>query len=161
LRYRLRAEDSGFATSAPKLFVFDAVVDAPRDRVFEAIVADPGTWKAWFPGVAGGSYANAGDHGVGATRVLRLAGARVQETVLVHEEPHLWIYRVDATSMPIARAAVESWRFEELADGTHIRWTFAIDPRLLFRLLPFPQTIIGALWRRGMRNLGARLQLGS
>jgi uncharacterized protein YndB with AHSA1/START domain len=156
--YRLRAEGTGFATSAPKIFVFDAVVHASPDRVFEAIVADPRTWKAWFPGVTGGSYAAASDPGVGATRILRLAGARVRETVLVHEQPSRWVYRVDATSVPIARAAVETWRFEEVPGGTHVRWTVAIDPRLLFHLLvPFPQVILGAIWRRGMRNLGARL----
>jgi hypothetical protein len=158
MRHRLRAEDSGFAVSAPKVFVFDAVVDASRDRVFEAIVADPRTWKAWFPGITGGSYASVGDHGVGATRFLSLAGTRVQETILVHEEPRRWIYRVDATSIPIARAAVEDWRFEEFPGGTHVRWTFAVDPTFLFHLLlPFPQTMLGAVWRRGMRNLGARL----
>jgi hypothetical protein len=158
--HRLRAEDSGFVTSAPKVFVFDAVVDASRDRVFEAIVIDLGTWKAWFPGITGGSYASASDHGVGATRLLGLAGTRVRETILVHEKPRRWIYRVDATPIPIARAIVESWRFEELPDGTHVRWTLAIDPTFLFHLLPFPQTAFGALWRRAMRNLSARLRLG-
>jgi uncharacterized protein YndB with AHSA1/START domain len=157
--HQLRAEGSGFATSAPKVLVFDAVVDASRDRVFEAIVADPGTWKAWFPGVTGGSYANAGDLGAGATRLLRLAGTRVRETILVHEEPRRWIYRVDAAPIPIARAIVETWLFDELPGGTHVRWTLAIDPTVLFYLvLPVPQTTIGALWRRAMRNLSARLQ---
>jgi hypothetical protein len=156
--HRLRAEDSGFATSAPRIFVCDAVVDASQNRVFEAIVADPRTWKGWFPGITGGSYARAGDHGVGATRFLSIAGTRVQETVLVHEEPRRWIYRVDATSLPIARAAVESWRFEQLPRGTDVRWSLAIDPTFLFHLLlPFPQATLGAVWRRAMRKLSARL----
>jgi hypothetical protein len=159
VNHQLRAEDSGFATSARKVLVFDAVVDASRDRVFEAIVADPQTWKAWFPGITGGSYASAGDHGVGATRFLRLAGTPVRETILVHEEPRRWAYRVDAAPIPIARAIVENWLFEELPYGTHVRWTFAVDPTALFYLLlPFPRTILGALWRRGMRNLTARLR---
>jgi hypothetical protein len=158
VKHQLRAVDSGFATSAPKLLVFDAVVDAARDRVFEAIVADPQTWKAWFPGVTGGSYASAGDHGVGATRLLGVAGMRIRETILVYEEPRRWTYRVDATSIPLAHAIVETWLFQELPDGTHVRWTLAVDPTTLFYLLvPFPQTIIGAIWRRGMRNLGAAL----
>jgi hypothetical protein len=159
VKHQLRAEDSDFATSAPKVFVFDAVVDASRERVFEAIVGDPQTWKAWFPGITGGSYANVGDHGMGATRFLGLAGTRVRETILVREEPRRWSYRVDATSIPIARAAVENWVFEELPNGTHVRWTFAVDPTVLFYLLvPFPHATLGALWRRAMRNLGALLQ---
>jgi hypothetical protein len=56
---------------------------------------------------------------------------------------------------------VETWHFEDLPDGTHVRWTFAIEPTLLFRLLPLPRTTIGAVWQRGMRNLGARLQRAS
>jgi hypothetical protein len=135
------------------------VVDASRDRVFGAIVADPRTWKAWFPGVTGGSYAKPGDHGVGATRYLRVAGAHARETIFVNEEPARWIYRVDAASIPIARAMVETWLLEELADGTRVRWTLAIDPLVLFHVLvPFPQTTLGAVWRRGMQNLSARLQ---
>ena len=36
----------------------------------------------------------------------------------------------------------------------------AVDPTALFpALVPFPRVTIGALWRRAMRNLGARLQI--
>src|ERR1700752_774286 len=147
--HRFRAEDSGFVTSAPKVFVFDAVVAASRERVFAAIVADPQTWKAWFPGVTDGGYLSASDHGVGATRLLELAGIRVREAILVREEPSSWSYRVGAAALPVGGAIGETWRFAEVRDGTHVRWTFAIDPTLLFYLLPFPQRSIGALWRRG------------
>jgi uncharacterized protein YndB with AHSA1/START domain len=155
----LRAEDTGFASSARKVFAFDAAVDASRERVFAAIVADPQTWKAWFPGITGGGYVSAGEHGVGATRILGLAGTRVQETILVHDPPRRWSYRVDAATLPIARAIVETWVLDELAGGTRVRWTFAIDPTPWFYLLPLPKAAIGAVWRRGMRNLGARLTL--
>jgi hypothetical protein len=159
MKQQLRAEDAGFVTSAPKILVFDAGVDAPRNRVFEAIVDDPQSWKAWFPGITGGSYASEADQGVGATRFLGVAGTRVRETILVREEPRRWMYRVDATSIPIAHAIVEAWLFEDLPDGTYVRWTLAIEPRVLFHLLlPFPQTTIGAIWRRGMRTLSADLQ---
>ena len=36
----------------------------------------------------------------------------------------------------------------------------AVDPTALFpALVPFPRVTIGALWRRAMQNLGARLQI--
>jgi polyketide cyclase/dehydrase/lipid transport protein len=152
--------DGGFVTSAPTSYAFDAAVDAARGRVFAAIVDEVETWPAWFPGVTGGSYASADERGEGATRLLGLAGARVRETVLIREEPHRWVYRVDAAPLPIAHAMVEAWRFDELPYGTHVRWTVAIEPTALFPLLvPFPRVTIGALWRRAMRNFGARLQI--
>jgi hypothetical protein len=152
--------DSGFTSSAPRLYVFDAAVDAARDSVFAAIVDEVGTWPAWFPGVTGGSYASADERGAGASRLLGLAGTRVRETVLIREEPHRWMYRVDAAPVPIAHAMVEAWLFDELPYGTHVRWTAAVEPTALFDVLvPFPQVTIGALWRRAMRNLGARLQI--
>jgi hypothetical protein len=40
--------------------------------------------NATQPGITGGT---AGDHGVGATRFLSLAGTRVRETILVHDQP--------------------------------------------------------------------------
>jgi hypothetical protein len=33
---------------------------------------------------------------VGATRFLRLAGTRVEETILVHEEPRRWMRNLGA-----------------------------------------------------------------
>jgi hypothetical protein len=122
LKQRLRAEDTGFATSAPKIFVFIAGVDASRDRVFAAIVADPRTWKEWCPGVTGGSYASAGDHGVGATRFLGLAGTRVQET-----------YRSDLrqSEASAARAARRRTTFGCQRPGRH-------EPRALDAARPLP-----------------------
>ena len=103
------------------------------------------------PGITGRT---AGDHGVGATRFLGLAGAHVREAILVHDQPRRWTYRGDATSIPIARTIVETWPFEKLHDGTQVQWTPAIDPRAMFYLLSFPQTTIDATRRRALRNLG-------
>ena len=112
----------------------------PREWLFDAIVADPSTSKAWLPRITGGGYANASDRGVGATRFLGLAGTRFRETILVHEQPHRWTYRVDATSIPIARPIVETWLFDELPDDTSVRWTLAIDlTTLIDPLLPARQ----------------------
>jgi hypothetical protein len=103
------------------------------------------------PGITGRT---AGDHGVGATRLLGLAGARVRKAILVHDQLRRWTYCGDATSIPIARTIVETWLFEKLPDGTQVQWTPAIDPRAMFYLLSFPQTTIVATWRRALRNLG-------
>jgi hypothetical protein len=49
MRHRLRAVDTGFMSSAPRLHVFDAAVDAARDRVFAAIVDEVGPGRRGFP----------------------------------------------------------------------------------------------------------------
>ena len=101
------------------------------------------------PGITGRT---AGDHGVGATRVVGLAGAHVREAILVHDQPRRWTYRGDATSIPIARTIVDTWLFEKLPDGTQVQWTPAT--RAMFYLLSFSQTTIVATRRRALRNLG-------
>lgn len=46
----------------------------------------------------------AGDRGVGATRFLGLGGTRVRETIPGYDQPRRWMNRLNATSIPIARA---------------------------------------------------------
>jgi hypothetical protein len=156
---QLRAEGLDFLERAPKRFDFEAPVDAAPDAVFAAIAADPTSWK-WFPGVTGGAYSGTEPYGVGAERTLHMGRSTYIETMLAWDAPHRWAFRVDATTAPIARAIVEDWRVEPRAGGgSTARWTMAIDPTPLFRVLsPLAPIVMGRLFRRAMRNLGKSLQ---
>jgi polyketide cyclase/dehydrase/lipid transport protein len=146
-----------FLATAPVRLVFEARVPARRDKVFAAVTADPATWS-WFPTLSSGSYEGTGPYGVGSGREVRAAGVRYRETIMAWEEPTRWAYRINESSAPMNRALLENWEFEDVGDRTLVRWTFAADPRLGFRvILSLGRTVVGWVFRRAMHNLGAQL----
>jgi len=164
MNFDLRPEDLSFVDTAPESFVFDALVEAPRAQVFAAISADPSTWT-WFPGLSKARYDTPEPHGIGSKRQVHMAGTYYRETMIGWEEPSLWAYRVDASSAPIAHALVESWQMLEHGDDaehTIVRWTFAIDPKALFKGGKIAaSTVMGSLFRKAMANLSEQLQPGA
>ncbi len=153
---KLRPVDLDFVRTAPQRWSFEAVVPTTRGRVFGAISGDPMAWREWFPGFSSGAYD--GSPGVGAKRVVRYRRTSFFETILAWDEPSRWTFRVDRSSAPIAKALVEDWTFEEHADGTLVRWTYAVEPTLPARLIaPAQRRTMSRLFRRAMRNLGERL----
>ena len=90
-----------------------------------------------------------------------MAGTYYRETMIGWEEPSLWAYRVDASSAPLAHALVEEWAMLEAGDdggSTVVRWTFAIDPKALFKGGKVAaSTVMGSLFRKAMRNLDQHL----
>ena len=58
-------------------------------------------------------------------------------------------------SVPLATAQVEAFELTETGDGTHVRWTLALEPRLLGRVsAPLAARTIPRFFRRAMDNLG-------
>jgi uncharacterized protein YndB with AHSA1/START domain len=136
--------------------VFEAEVQAPIARVFDAISGDPHSWSSWFPGFTKGAYEGA--PGLGAKRWVRVGGTTYRETIIAFDEPSRYAWRVDSSSAPLARALVEEWTMKPRDDATLVRWTFAIDPRPLFRVAsPLAAAVMRRLFARAMRNLGERL----
>jgi len=158
LTQRLRPEGLDFLATAPKRWEFAAHVAAPPATVFSAISADPSTWT-WFPGLSAGRYEGGAPHGVGSVREVRMSRVTYRETILAWDQDRRWAYRVDECTLPMAKALVEDWATEERGDGTAVRWTFAIEPGLLFRIgMPLAPTVMGRLFRRAMANLDAELR---
>jgi carbon monoxide dehydrogenase subunit G len=156
---KLRPEGLEFVQTAPKRWMFEAIVDAPRERVFAAISADPSTWKDWFPGFSKGGYV--GKPGLDCGRWVRVGGTTYRETMVAWDEPSRWTYRVDSSTVPLARALVEDWYLEELGDRTVVRWTFAVEPAFWFRAMtPFVVRVMARLFKRAMRNLSEELASG-
>ena len=160
--FRLRAESPDFLTTAPKIWRFEGRVGAPQERVFDAIAADPSTWT-WFPGFSTGRYEGPGPHGVGSIRAVRVGPSIYRETILAWDGPTRWVYRVDSTTVPLAHALVEEWVVEAAdGDASRVRWTFAVDPRAMVRVMgPLPPRVLGRVFRRAMRNLEAELKSGA
>ncbi|MGH2728118.1 MAG: SRPBCC family protein [Actinomycetota bacterium] len=158
---RLRSESLGFLETAPKRWTFETLVHAPHETVFDAIAADPSTW-AWFPGFTSGRYEGPGPHGVGSIRVVKVGPGVYRETIMVWDRPVRWVYRVDETTVPLAKALMEEWRVEPAGNSTAVvRWTFAIDPRLIFRAIgPAAPAVLRRTFRKAMANLGTVLREG-
>lgn len=160
--YELRPEGIEFLDSAPVVHVFEGDVAAPREAVF-ALVSDAASWGRWFPGYRRGSYGDAPEPGthVGTPRTIEIGpGVRIEEHVAAWTEPERYAYVVERTSVPMAHALVESWDITEIdlpgspGGGSRVKWTFAIDPNWAMRLVtPIAPAVIGALFRRALRNL--------
>lgn len=154
---RLRAETLAFLETAPRRWHFEAMVDAAPHVVFDAISGDPSTWT-WFPGFTSGRYVGPGPHGVGSIREIKVGPSIYRETIIACDPPTRWAYRVDETTLPLAKALVEEWAIRPSGAGSLVRWTFAIDPGVLFRVsLPMVPLVMGRVFRNGMRNLNATL----
>ena len=155
--FEMRREDLGFVGRAPVVHVVEAEVAAPRTAVFAALV-DPSGWKDWFPNVRAARYATPPPHGVGTIREADVGGTRWVEDIIAWDEGRRWAWTVARASVPFARAQVEAFECEDSAGGTRVRWTLALEPRLLARLGgPFAARTIGRVFRRAMANLGRRL----
>jgi hypothetical protein len=159
---RLRAVGLDFLDTAPVRLEFEAELAAPATAVFGAISADPATWKSWFPGFSKGRYEGAPPYGVGTIREIRMSGSTYRETMLAWDEPTRWAYRVDACTGPLAEALVEDWQVVDRGGSTTVRWVFAIDPGLVFKVgRVAAEPLMGWLFRRAMRNLERRLDPAS
>src|SRR5262250_3052803 len=129
----MRKEDLTFLERAPVRHVFERVIAAPRAAVFAAI-ADPTGWKHWFPGVRDARYHGAPPYGVGTIREADVSGTRWIEEMIAWEPDRRWAYAVLEASTPLASAQVESFDVDDAPGGTRVRWTLAIEPRLVQRL---------------------------
>jgi len=119
------------------------------------VFADPASWKHWFPSVRDVSYSNAPPHGVGTVRIANVGGTTWVEELLAWDERERYAWTVTRASVPFAAALVESWEFSDDAGGTRIRWTFALDPRLLARLA---SPLLGSTLARVLRGAAANLE---
>jgi uncharacterized protein YndB with AHSA1/START domain len=155
--FDLRREDLGFIARAPIVHVVEAVVAAPRAAVFAAL-AEPRGWPQWFPNVRAACYTSPPPYGVGTIREANVGGTTWVEEMIAWEAETRWAWTVTRTSLPFARAQVESFELTSADGGTRVRWTVALEPRLLARLgAPFMGRTMQRLFRRAMENLGVHL----
>jgi len=155
--FEMRREGLKFVEHAPVLRATAAEVAAPRGRVFQALVDAPG-WSAWFPNVRSAEYTTPPPYGRGTIRVAEVAGTRWEEEIIVWDDDRRWGWTVVRASVPLATAQVELFELTDTPAGTAIRWTLALEPRLIARLgAPFAERTIRRLWQRATRNLEAML----
>jgi hypothetical protein len=156
--FEMRKESLPFIERAPVVHVAEAEVAAPRPAVFAAF-ADPCGWKHWFPSVREAAYTTAPPYGVGTIREADVGGTRWVEEMIAWDEHTRWAWTVVRASVPFATAQVESFELADGGTGTRVRWTLALEPRLVARLgAPFFGRTIGRLLHRAMDDLGVYLR---
>lgn len=156
--FPLRSVGLDFLETAEKRYVMECTLAAPRSAVWEAYT-DPETWRHWFPGVEAAHYRGPAPYGVGTVREATVSGHRYEEVMVAWEEGERWAYVIVGASVPIAHAQLECTDFEDCGEGTRVRWTLAVDRRLLLRLLaPLFQRHLQRLFERAMGNLEARIR---
>lgn len=157
MRFEMRRETLKFVEHAPVVRATAAEIAVPRERVFEALADAPG-WAAWFPNVRSAEYTSPAPHGRGAIRLAEVAGTTWEEEVIVWDVGRRYGWTVLHASVPLATAQVELFELTDTARGTAIRWTLALEPRLIARLgAPLAEPAIRMLWLRAMQNLEALL----
>jgi len=155
--FDLRRQTLAYLGYAPVLYVAEADLPAPRSVVFAALV-EPRGWKDWFPGLRDARYTTPPPHGVGTIREANFSGTRWIEEIITWDEPARWAWTVVRATVPLATEQVEAFELTETRDGTHVRWTLALELRLLGRLLsPLTARTIPRLFQRAMANLATRL----
>jgi uncharacterized protein YndB with AHSA1/START domain len=154
---QLRAVGVDFFETAPHRMMFTEPVNAARERVWDAISADPSTWS-WFDGVHDASYGSEPPHGVGSLRAIKMGDDVYRETILAWERPHRWAYRVDETTAPMFVALAEDWRVRTAGTGSEVEWTFAFEPTAEGEaMVPVLPEILTGVFRNAMQGLDAHL----
>jgi uncharacterized protein YndB with AHSA1/START domain len=161
--FELRKESVDFADRSPLLWQAEATVAAPRSEVF-AVLVDPQSWHLWFPGLENAFYSSPPPHGVGSIREARVRGSRWIEEIIEWRQDTRYAWTVTAASVPLSTAQIESFALADEGTGTRVRFTIALEPRLLGRLgAPFASRTVERLWQRAAANLTdyLRSRLGS
>ncbi|HVN86783.1 MAG TPA: SRPBCC family protein [Candidatus Binatia bacterium] len=151
--FELRKENLDFISTAPVVHTNGIEIAVPLAGVFSALT-NPATWSEWFPSVRWASYPSAPPHGVGTIREAHVGSTRWVEQIIAWDVDARWAYTVLRSSVPFAHAQVESFELTDQVGRTHIRWTLALEPRLLARLgAPFAPRAITRVFQRAMANL--------
>jgi carbon monoxide dehydrogenase subunit G len=155
--WEMRRENLAFVDRAPIVRVSEAEVAGPRQAVFAALV-DAHGWEEWFPSVREIAYVGPPPYGVGTIRRANVGGTWWIEEMIAWDEGRRWGWTVTRASVPFATALVETFELFDAGEKTRMRWTFALEPRLLGRLgAPFLGRSLRRVLGRATENLGAYL----
>lgn len=143
--------------------VYQRVIPADPDTVFETVPDTTANWPKFFTGfkpfvgaITSASIEGGGPVVPGARRDIGFSdGTSIVEQIIDHDRPTLHHYRVPEMTKIQALAMSEmdsTWEFSEEADGTcRIRWTYLLTPKS-FLTAPLVATIGAFGFRGAMRN---------
>jgi uncharacterized protein YndB with AHSA1/START domain len=124
--HALRREDLSFVDRAP-LRVEHGIDVARSPRELWPALAEATQWPRWFAGMVAARYTSEPPHGVGATRWVDVQGLRVNEEVLVFDEPSCFAFVVLDADRPGIAAMVEVVTLDPRPSGTRVTYRQALE----------------------------------
>lgn len=139
---------------APQRFSNDVDVALSPDELF-GVLARADTWPRWAKVIKHVEYTSPEPHGVGTTRVVRMAGGMVgDEEFLAWEPGKQMAFRFNTSATRTLKAFLENYRLEPIAGGTRLTWELGMDTGGASKLFaPVSTPITNLMFRRFLANL--------
>ncbi len=143
--------------------VYQELIPADRDIVFETVPDTTENWPKFFTGfkpfvgaITEASIEGGGPVVAGARRHIGFSdGTHIVEEILDHDRPSLHHYRVAVMTKLYAAMMSEmdsTWEFLDEGDGRcRIRWTYKLTPKSILTA-PLVATVGAFGFRGAMRN---------
>ena len=125
----MRIETLEFLSVAPLKATAERVLPFSPEQVFDAL-ADAESWPLWFAGLRKATWLTPPPHGVGAEREVVVGPLTVAERFVVWDRPTRIGFTFTGASGPGTRAGVELMELREVAGGTVLTYTFAVEPSM-------------------------------
>jgi hypothetical protein len=140
--------------AAPFRFKAAIRLDAEPAAVFEEL-RDP---SLWFPLMRRSVWHTGATSGVGAERIVEIAGfGRFHERMLVWEPGVRVAFTMIGTTSPLAARMLEDYQLSRIDGQTRLDWIVAAHPTVLGRVLtPATRGTLAMMARGIRRNLSRR-----
>ena len=158
LFFKLRPSDAGFADRAPFVIDEHAVIAAPPDAIYDAIVDLAGA-REWLADFVRGDWISGPDDD-GRQVVDEVFRFMTQRVRTFHaERGRRWKASIDACTLPLGREMMEDVELTPLPDGrTQLRWRYYYDPYAVVRPIRGPvERFFAKMIRDDIERLGEHL----
>ena len=111
-------------------------VHAPPESVF-SVLSDDVSWPVWYSGVRSVRLSN-GVVGEGSLRTVWFLGVRVDERVLLYEEPCRIVFGGVSSNVPGLKSIVTDWRIVPLDAGcSRLTMSVGLEWSSVLRYVPW------------------------
>lgn len=143
-----------FTTSSPNRLVFDAIIEATPQRVFDIFTRGEAQDR-WFQDFKACRWTSPEPHKVGTTREIELKLLTVKERFVAWEPGIRVAFSVDAITIPLVKRMLEDLQFEAVGEkGTRLVWTVHYDPTLAMRAVhPVAKLVFGKMFKSSLDGL--------
>lgn len=145
--------------TAQSRFSNDVDIALSPDELF-GVLARADTWPRWATVIKHVDYTSPEPHGVGTTRVVRMAGGMVgDEEFLAWEAGKRMAFRFNTSATKTLRAFLEDYHLEPITDGpsaggTRLTWALGMETGGASKLFaPISTPITNFMFRRFLKNL--------